>query len=122
MFENLRFQPSIINLAILEEFTDGNEDLFSDMLKIFFLQVPNFTNDMEEAFKAKDYLKLGQIAHKAKSSVATMGISNLSVKMKEFEILAKSSEKPESYRQYIDLFKDTCQKAIAELEVIKSNL
>ena len=85
-------------------------------------QFTYITVGMEEAFKAKDYLKLGQIAHKAKSSVATMGISNLSVKMKEFEILAKSGEKPESYRQYIDLFKDTCQKAIAELEVIKSNL
>lgn len=121
MFQNLQFKPKLVSLAVLEELTDGSEELFFDMLKIFFLQVPVFIQDMEAAYEAKDYLKLGQIAHKAKSSVATMGITNLSAKMKDFELLAKSGKETESYRGYIDLFKETCQLAIAELETIKSN-
>lgn len=122
MFEKLNFKPSTIDLSILEELTDGSEDLFSDMVDIFFMQVPTFIKNMDEAYAEGNYLKLGQIAHKAKSSVATMGITNLSAKMKEFELLAKSGENPESYPKYMELFKETCQQATAELEIIKSNL
>ncbi len=122
MFQNTNFKPKLISLAVLEEMTDGNADLFNDMLSIFFLQVPTFIQDMEAAYLAKDYARLGQIVHKAKSSIATMGITSLSKMMKDFELLAKSGEKPDSYRGYIDTFKDTCQKAIVELEAIKSNL
>jgi len=122
MFENLKTKPEHIDLSVLEEITDGSSDLLHDMLDIFFLQVPRFTMDMEEANRSGEYAKLGAIAHKAKSTVATMGITALIQKMKDFELLAKSGERPEEYAAYIDLFKTNCDKAIKELKDIKSNL
>jgi len=122
MFEKLKTKPKCIDLSVLEEITDGSYDLLSDMLDIFFLQVPTFIKEMEAAYNNGDYAKLGAIAHKAKSSVATMGITSLIQKMKEFELLAKSGENPEQYPAYINLFKANCKEAIKELHVLKSNL
>lgn len=122
MFENLKTKPKHIDLSVLEEITDGSPELLHDMLDIFFLQVPTFIRDMEEANSHGESAKLGAIAHKAKSSVATMGITSLIQEMKDFEILAKSGENPERYATYINLFKANTEKAIEELKNIKSNL
>lgn len=122
MFENLKTKPKHIDLSVLEEITDGSPELLHDMLDIFFLQVPKFIKDMEEANNHGDSAKLGAIAHKAKSSVATMGITSLIQEMKDFELLAKSGKNQEQYATYIDLFKTNTEKAIKELKVIKSNL
>lgn len=122
MFENLAFKPQLIDLTVLEEMTDGSSELLLDMLDIFFLQVTTFNNEMEEAYNSGDYAKLGAIAHKAKSSVATMGITSIVQNMKEFELLAKSGKKTESYPEFLNLFKTTCEEAIKELQLLKSNL
>lgn len=122
MFENLTFKPRLIDLSVLEEMTDGSPDLLLDMLDIFFLQVTTFNKEMEEAYNSGDFAKLGAIAHKAKSSVATMGITSIVQKMKEFELLAKSGEKSENYPAFLNLFKNTCEEAIKELQLLKSNL
>lgn len=122
MFENLTFKPRLIDLSVLEEMTDGSPELLLDMLDIFFLQVTTFNKEMEEAYSSGDFAKLGAIAHKAKSSVATMGITSIVQKMKEFELLAKSGEKSESYPAFLNLFKNTCEEAIKELQLLKSNL
>ena len=122
MLENLKSKPKHIDVSVLEEITDGSPDLLRDMIDIFLLQIPTYIIDMETAYKNGDYAKLGAIVHKAKSSVATMGITSLVQKMKEFEFLAKSGEKPESYPEYLNLFKSTCEEAIKELKIIKSNL
>ena len=122
MFERIKLKPQLIDLAILEEMTDGSPELLFDMIDIFMLQVSSFTKEMDKAYHSGDYAKLGAIAHKAKSSVATMGITSIVSKMKEFELLAKSGENPERYPEYLNTFKTTCKEAIKELLDIKSNL
>ncbi len=122
MFEQIKSKPKLIDLAVLEEMTDGSEDLLLDMIDIFIIQASAFTKEMEEAYNSGDYAKLGAIAHKAKSSVATMGITSIVGRMKEFEMLAKSGEHPEQYHEHLMVFKNTCIEAIKELQEIKSNL
>ncbi len=122
MFKHIKSKPQLIDLTVLKEMTDGSPELLLDMIDIFMLQVSNFTKDMEEAYSRGDYAKLGAIAHKARSSVATMGVTSIVSKMKEFELLAKSGENPELYPEYLNSFKNTCKEAIKELQYIKSNL
>ena len=72
--------------------------------------------EMEARFSLKDYLYLGQLAHKAKSSVAIMGMDALATMLKNFEVLAKEGKESEQYESYIQRFKTETDKAVTELE------
>jgi HPt (histidine-containing phosphotransfer) domain-containing protein len=70
----------------------------------------------------KDYELLGRLAHKAKSSISIMGLSELAIELKTFENLAKSGEEVEKYPEFIENFKSETQEAVDELNEVVSNL
>ena len=58
------------------------------------------------------------IAHKAKSSVAIMGMEKQSNDLKTLELLAKEEKDTEKYLQIIQTFEEDCKKAVEELRLI----
>ncbi|MEE4116805.1 MAG: Hpt domain-containing protein [Marinilabiliaceae bacterium] len=111
----------IINVAYIEEVCGGSREIIIEMIDIFRQQVPEFCNEMTDLLEHKKYYDLGLLAHKAKSSVAIMGMENMARKLKELEIKAKAGEDTESYPQYIDDFNEACKIALKDLdEYIKS--
>lgn len=96
--------------------------MVKEMVQIFIDQVPEFSGEMKEFLEKKDYQSLGLLAHKAKSSVAIMGMNELADKLKKFELLAKEQKEVESYASYIDNFEESCQNAVQELNEIIKNL
>jgi HPt (histidine-containing phosphotransfer) domain-containing protein len=69
----------------------------------------------------KDYDSLGKLAHKAKSSVAIIGMDALSKKLKELELLCMEKKKTEIYQEIISNFKAECIIVIQELQDYKIN-
>ena len=65
---------------------------------------------------------LGLLAHKAKSSVAIMGMNDLAVMLKTFELQAKEEKESELYESYITRFKTETEAAITELDDLVNNL
>lgn len=111
-----------INLEYLENISGGSKSLVKEMVEIFLEQVPEFTKEMKELLAKKDYQSLGLLAHKAKSSVAIMGMNELAEDLKDFEHLTKEMKDVERYPSYIERFERSCYEAILELNEIIENL
>jgi len=118
----MMIQGKYVNLSYLENMSGGSPSLVKEMVEIFIEQVPEFTTEMKEFFKKGDYQSLGLLAHKAKSSVAIMGMDDLSQSLKDFELLAKENKNVESYPGYIESFEKSCIAAVEELKEIIGNL
>jgi HPt (histidine-containing phosphotransfer) domain-containing protein len=73
-------------------------------------------NEMKSLLASKNYNSLGLLAHKAKSSVAIMGMEEMAALLKTFELQAREGKEPQLYQSYIDKFKDDTGEAVKELE------
>ena len=89
------------DLSYLKSMSGDNQELIHEMIEIFTSQVEEFMVEMQDLLDDDDYEALGKLAHKAKSSVAIMGMNNLAKKLKELESLTqngqRSGEIPGSY-------------------------
>jgi len=110
------------DLKYLITTTNNNPEIILELIDIFIEQIEEFNNDFQELYELKNYDELGKLAHKAKSSVAIMGMEDLSIKLKELEILARESKNPETYPLYISYFKEECAEAAMELADYKKKL
>lgn len=111
-----------VDLTYLKEMSGSNRELILEMIDIFNGQVVEFANDMDKLLVAKEYEKLGKLAHKAKASIAIMGLDDLSKNLKKLELMAKSGENIEEYSGLIQMFKTETQNAVAELMDVKNNM
>ncbi len=107
---------STIDLTYLESVTDGNKDLMKELIDIFKMQVPEYLDDFKAAYDAKDMRAVGKIAHKAKSSVAIMGMASLVNQLRELEQLGTDNVFKPECQVYIDNFKLSCTEAIEQLD------
>lgn len=105
----------LVNVTYIEEVCGGDKDIITEMVNIFIEQVPELSSEMESLYSKESYYDLGLIAHKAKSSVAIMGMEDLALKLKDLELKAKSGIEIEQYRGLINDFKEQTSEAIIEL-------
>ena len=112
----------IIDLAYLLDVAGDNQDIIKEMITIFISQVPEFIEEMNSCYKKADWYNLSMIAHKAKSSVAIMGMNSQANALKELELLAKDQKEIEKYEDIISQFTADCKIAVMELESVKSKL
>jgi len=99
--------------------SDNSPEIIIEMIDIFTSQVDEFYAEMKSLLKNKEYDLLGKQAHKAKSSVAIVGMESMAVKLKEFELLAKEEKNISTYADFIEYFKKECDKAVNELSAYK---
>jgi len=83
-------QFEIINLTYLESISDGDSDIIKELITIFIDQMPEFYDGFAESYEKSEWLKIAAFAHKAKSSVLSMGIDELGNKdLKNLELICK---------------------------------
>ena len=104
-----------INTEYILSATGGDISLITDIVDLFIKQVDETYPEMKNLLEAKDYLNLGLLAHKVKSSAAIFGMDELAIMLKTFELQAKNSENVQAYPDYISTYKNYCQDAIVEL-------
>ena len=95
---------------------DGNGELIPEMIRIFIEQVDEFKDGMQNALNEKDWVMLSKIAHKAKSSVAVMGMKDIAEQLKNLEINAMEGLDTENYNKIVDIFLKACNEAVTELK------
>jgi HPt (histidine-containing phosphotransfer) domain-containing protein len=110
------------DLSYLKTMSGDNQELIQEMIEIFTCQVGEFEVEMQSLLDREEYDLLGKLAHKAKSSVAIMGMDHLSAKLKELEMLATSKKEVDKYQSYINLFRSECAEAVSELESYKKSI
>lgn len=109
-----------INMDYLDSVSGGDPEIIEEIVKLFRDQSVEIHNEMKGLLAAKEYNLLGLLAHKAKSSVAIMGMNDLAVMLKTFELEAKESKNPEKYESYIERFGSDTSAAVIELDDIIS--
>jgi HPt (histidine-containing phosphotransfer) domain-containing protein len=106
----------LINPDYLDSVSGGDPEIFNEILSLFKEQTTEIYNEMAAGFSKNNYALLGSLAHKAKSSAAIMGMEELALMLKTFEVQARDGKEPGLYQSYITRFKEDTDSAIAELE------
>ncbi len=105
-----------INTEYLEMVAGGDSDLLKELIGMFRDQVNEFNSELKEHFAGGNNQAMGNLAHKAKSSVAIMGMDSLANMLKIFETEAKDGKNAEKYQSYIQRFEDETRHALEELD------
>ena len=107
-----------INLSYLESIADGDREIIKELIVIFLEQIPEFTEGMQSAFEKEDWRVLAGLAHKAKSSVLSMGMNDLgNIDLKNLELIAKT------FRiEVLDQSQTKTEREAEELENLKRSL
>ncbi len=105
----------LTDLTYLNNMTEGNHELIQEMINIFTNQVDEYIVEINNLYNLQNWNGLSRLAHKAKSSVAIMGMTQLAEMLKEFEINAKDHLHIEKYPEYIHRFTQDCNAACEEL-------
>jgi HPt (histidine-containing phosphotransfer) domain-containing protein len=111
-----------INTEYLDSVSGGDPEITREIVEMFREQAVEIYNEMESLFSVKNYKSLGQLAHKAKSSVAIMGMNDLAAMLKTFELHAKDGIESELYESYIIRFKNDTDAAVIELDDLIKNM
>ncbi len=104
------------DLTYLESMSMGSQEMVNEMIQIFLDQIPEFTTGLNDLLANQDFVGLAAIAHKAKSSVAVMGMDELTTVLKNLEIKAKAGEDIDSYPDLVKTF--LTQVDITEKEML----
>lgn len=112
----------LIDLSYLNEISDGNNELIVDLVNLFFVQIPEYQNSLNDLYNKKDWYNLGRIAHKAKSAILMVGMKDLAAELKKLEENAKEEKNIHEYKEIIVKFVRDSNTAIKELQEIKNKL
>ncbi|MDG5800102.1 Hpt domain-containing protein [Marinilabiliaceae bacterium ANBcel2] len=78
------------NLKYLNEISNGDKNIIKELITIFLEQIEEFSQGFKINFDKKRWKELAGLAHKAKSSVISMGMEELGNNdLKNIELLAK---------------------------------
>lgn len=105
-----------VNLEYLKSMSGDDPVIIKEMIDVFSGQIPTFVKEMQDYYVKEDWTNLGMLAHKAKSSVAIMGMDDLANMLKELELSAKEGKSIEKYAGYIQRFINDTQNAVNELK------
>lgn len=111
-------QFSVVNLMYLESIADGDDSIIKELIAIFLEQMPEFTDGFTDCFNKKAWKELAALAHKAKSSVISMGMNDLgNIELKNLELMAKWMR-----IEFLRSQPHLSEKEVAELNHISQNL
>ncbi len=110
------------DLNYLKEMSGEDPDLMKELIDIFSEQVNELRVEMQELLNNEEYVSLGKVAHKAKTSVAIMGMDELAGQLKQLELLSKKGTHVNNFQHYIDAFKNETEEAIKELIEFRNSL
>ena len=109
-------------MEYLDSVSGGDPSIIKEIVIIFREQSVEIYNEMKTLLDAKNYMSLGLLAHKAKSSVAIMGMNDLAAMLKTFEMDCKVSKNPQNYLTYINRYEMESNEAVTELKHFISNM
>jgi len=105
----------ITDLNYLKTMSGGDDKFIAEMIGLFREQIDEYKELLPQLLRNKNYSDLSKLAHKAKSSVAVMGMKHVADLLKELEILANEEKEVDRYESLVDEFLEQSQIALEEL-------
>ena len=106
----------LINLSYLNEVTGGEPEIMKEFIQMFLDQIPEFRDGLQKYLNEKRYKELGELAHKAKSSVMTFGLEDLGMQLKKLQLKTQVLEGIETYPDFVKMFCDKMDQTEKELQ------
>jgi hypothetical protein len=103
------------NLSYLEEISAHNREFIRDMVKLFLRQTPGFIESLKTACQTAQWADIRYLAHKMKSTIATVGITELEPIMNQVETFAAQESNLTEVTQLANYIEDICTRAYDEL-------
>jgi HPt (histidine-containing phosphotransfer) domain-containing protein len=104
------------DLKYLKTITEGNKEILREMIEIFIMQVPEYIANMNKFYQAGQFESLSREAHKAKSSLQIVGMTELEKEMVILQLKIMEGVDFEGCLIYIQHFETQCTVAIGELQ------
>jgi CheY-like chemotaxis protein len=123
--QNAKIQNNIsknykyIDLTYIKSIGEGDSDFQNELIDIFKKQIPILINQLTEALNSKNYKRLGEIAHKAKSSVAMLGINVLKQDMETLENNVKTEINTDKYTSIVNRFIKISEEVLIEIKDLR---
>jgi HPt (histidine-containing phosphotransfer) domain-containing protein len=108
-------ENKVTSLDYLNEVTGGDPEITKEFIEMFFEQIVEFKAGLRNHLSQKKYKELGELAHKAKSSVMTFGMNDLGVRLKELQLKTQKLEEIDTYEEHVTEFETLIEQAKEEL-------
>ncbi len=104
------------DLSYLNQVFQGNKQMINQIISMFIRQVPEYIEEMKECVVRCDFDALHSLAHKAKSSIAMLGLKNIEETVLEIESLSRNRVHQERLPGLVDKALADCRGVSKQLE------
>jgi HPt (histidine-containing phosphotransfer) domain-containing protein len=112
---NAQFNDQLFDLSYLNQIFQGNKEMVNNIIKLFLEQVPEYIEEMQECVDRNDLRSLHPLAHKAKSSVAMLGLKNMETSIIQIEQDSKHNRNLDTLPNLVGSVKCECDLVYAQL-------
>ena len=106
---------SEMDLSYLEEISGGDAEFIQDMIETFLEETPKDLNEMKVKCHDKNWVEVGKLAHKLKSSIKMFGFESLKNAAVQLEKDGKDLSAVDSIPGKLDSFYALADLAMVEL-------
>ncbi len=115
------FESLLFDLTYLNSISDGNKEFIDEIVFTFIDQTPALLDLMLTASKNKNWVTVGDLAHKLKPNLTLLGITKLIPSVQSLEIDGRDEQNTDTIQDRVNLLTNTCQLAIQELSTLQKN-
>jgi len=109
-------EPVYYDITEIRTISRGNEGFINKMLKMFVEQIPVHLQEMEQKCGEKQYITVGEVAHRIKPTIDNMGIVASKTVIREIEKMGKANEDDGNMMALIKKVQADVDKAIEAIK------
>lgn len=96
----------IIDPAVGIAYCDGNEDMYHEILKVYYEQGQKYSRDIRDFYEKRDWKSYEILVHAMKSNSMSIGAKMLSEEAKSHEMAAKEGKEEQINQGFEKLYED----------------
>ncbi|MFT5248166.1 MAG: HPt (histidine-containing phosphotransfer) domain-containing protein [Litorivivens sp.] len=108
----------LFDLSYLNQIFQGNQEMINSIIQLFLEQVPEYIKEMQDCVDRNDLLSLHPLAHKAKSSVAMLGLKSMEGNIVQIEQDSKHNENLDGLPLLVGNVRSECDVVYSQLRLV----
>lgn len=109
-------EESVVNWELINTYLGEDKDFQKQMIEVFISNMPQYFEELEEAYANQNIEAIGKQAHKMKSSLSMLGVEKAQNYAIELESMSKQSNDINAFKMPINELEDVLNQAILELK------
>ena len=105
-----------IHFDKITELMGDDKEMFIEMLEVFFEDIPVAINEIEDAWRSKEYDKLKAPCHKLKSSITWLNLMEAYESLKFLEHFSVAGGDMEEAEKHVNIAISDCKQSLLVIE------